>query len=118
MDQIESHLHQAIEMANNHSRHRVKKSDRDRIVNTLNNDIVRLDGMTHPQRKNTIVAIQNVLQQLDHLYDSDKPAIMIPPTASARTSYLPENRESSYALGNAFITNSYSIHQDVTMTDA
>lgn len=102
MEGIEINLHQAIEFVNNHKLHHNDRSIRDKTCNTLTNDLIKLDSMQHPRRKITIVTIQNILGQLDSLYEVWKPFILISSEITVRTDYLPDGEVSLYALGTAF----------------
>lgn len=104
MNLIELHLNDAIAFVNDNLRWRKLVEDRDKWCHILSNDILILDTMSDlPNRKELIIGIQNILHQLDHLFDSDKPPILISGTYKER-SYLPTNKDSLFALGTAFQT--------------
>ena len=102
MDLINYNLEQAIHAVNNHSRYRLAENYRNQLIQTLEDNLIQLDGMNHIDRKETIIAIQNIIYQLEHIYDKDKPIILLSSKIILRTTYLPENKASTYALGNAF----------------
>lgn len=104
MNSIESHLNDSIMFVNDHLRATKTENERDKLSHILSEDILILDNMTVNNRKELIVAIQNVLNQLDHLFDEKKPIILLSNTCK-RNCYLPENNDSLYALGNAFHTH-------------
>lgn len=128
MDLIDSHLNDAITFVNDHLRQRKSKDDCDKWCHIISNDILILDEMSNlkirrlegrlilnskepkgsanlTNKKEIIIALQNVLHQLDYLLDEQKPPILISNTYKIR-SYLPVNENSLYALGNAFQTHS------------
>jgi hypothetical protein len=103
MENIENHLDGAILFINDHLTRPKTKTDRDKWLNILIIDIDILDFINNTKNKNIIIAILNVVEQLDHLFDTkeDKPAILISNTNSRRD-YLPKNGDSLSALGIAF----------------
>jgi len=111
MDLIESHLNEAIYFMNKYSAEKVKAFDeRDKWVNILTNDIILLDGTpSSDQRKEKIIALDNVLNQLEHLFDKDKKSLQIhSENIRQRGTYFPENKDSHYALKDSFsVGNKY-----------
>lgn len=102
MEVIVDHLNESIYFINSSAD---DKTRRDILCNILTNDMIKLDGMERSdERKNMIVAIQNVLNQLDTLFDKDKTPIQLCSNTDGRRSYLPENKNSHYALNNTFST--------------
>src|SRR5688572_7603191 len=101
MESIKSNLNNAIYFINDHLRERKTIKDRDKWCHILTNDMLILDQITSCHRKEIIIAIQNVLQQLDSLFDDKKPPILIINTNYERC-YLPNNQQSLYALGDRF----------------
>ncbi len=72
-------------------------------IDVLTRDLITLDNMSRSQMKSDLIrAIQHILEQLDHLFDDKKPPILLSNTISKRDNYLPENKNSLYALGNAY----------------
>ena len=67
---IKLNLSNSIMFVNQHGEKQVL--DRDRWVNILMNDIITLDGLVYHKRKALIIAIQNVLSQLDNLFNEKK----------------------------------------------
>jgi hypothetical protein len=105
MELIESHLNEAITFLNGHLRESKSHNERDKWCNILTDDILKLDNMTNSRkRKEIIMAIQNVLYQLDHIFEKGKSPILLL-NVGKRESYLPENKDSHYALGNSFQTH-------------
>ena len=80
---------------------------RNRFIEQLTRDLLQLDGTeATPERREMIYAIQNVISQLEHLYDKEKPPILLKSPVSLRSDYLPDGRHSHYALGNSFTDGS------------
>ncbi len=75
---------------------------RKELSHLLTNDLLLLDTLTRTtQRREYIIAIQNILEQLDTLFDENKTSILLT-AQSTRTNYLPDQRDSHYALGLSF----------------
>jgi len=104
MNSIETHLNDSIMFINDHLRDHKTENERDKLCHILSEDILILDNMNVSNRKELIVAIQNVLNQLDHMFDEKKPIILLS-NMCKRNCYLPENNNSLYALGNTFHTH-------------
>lgn len=100
LPRIEAELESAIQLVNNYPRENVTEKERDKWCEILTQHLITLDSMSFPQRKEMIVAIQNVLEQLDSLFENNK-TIMLTLTSS-RTSYYPEEKDSYTALGEAY----------------
>lgn len=76
---------------------------RDRLIEQLTRDLIHLDGTEpSPERREMIYAIQNVISQLEHLYDQTKPPILLKTPNILREDYLPDGRHSHYALSDTF----------------
>ena len=101
MDRVEQNLNEAIILLN--KREKPLESERDFWAEQLTSDLLYLDGTeSSPQRREMIHAIQNILSQLEHLYQSEKPPILLHSPVEIRDEYLPKGRDSHYALGNSF----------------
>lgn len=100
MESIQSNLDNAIDFLN---ADKIAENQRNKFCGILTNDLIKLDSMSHPDRKVMIIGIQNVLSQLDHLFDKDRSPILLSNTTTSRTSYLPPDKPSMHALGTAFI---------------
>ncbi len=61
-----------------------------------------LDIRTKSEKRTMIIAIQNVLSQLDNLFTGNKMVIPISYKPNKRISYIPENRESHYSITNIY----------------
>jgi hypothetical protein len=104
MESIIVHLNEAVKFVNGYFNQNRSKYDRDKWCHDLSNDILILDTMSNcVERKEMIIAIQNVLDQLDNLFENDKSPILISNMYIER-SYLPKNKNSLYALGDSFST--------------
>jgi hypothetical protein len=103
MNTIEEHLYDAINYIN--FERDKKEKERDTFVMLLDNDLIALDSMPRSEeRKETIVAINNVLTQLENIFKKEKYSIRLQNSSNERT-YLPKNRDSHYALGTSFRNN-------------
>ena len=105
LDKIQNHLEDAIEFVNfsNDSCIYPDLKTKNKFITLLMNDLAKLDTIQDPERRNMIVAIQNILDQLENRYNvNDKPILLQPTIQSTRTSYLPINKDSYTALGKAF----------------
>lgn len=97
MDIIEDHLYDAIDYIN--FERDKKEKECDTFIMLLDNDILKLDSMPRSDdRKELIVAINNVLSQLENVFKKEKTPIQLNNNGSDRE-YLPKNRDSQYALG-------------------
>lgn len=110
MNLIESHLNEAIMFVNDNLRERKSENDRDKLVHILSEDVLILDEISvcllpnNLNKKDLIIAIQNVLDQLDNLFEEKKYPILLT-NICKRNCYLPENKDSLYALNNIFVTH-------------
>ena len=103
MESIINNLNESIYFVNSASNDTEK---RNLLCNILTNDMIKLDEMERSnQRKNMIMAIQNVLSQLDNMFEKNKPLIRLQLNDDNRQSYLPHNKNSHYALYNTYSTN-------------
>jgi hypothetical protein len=100
MELIESHLNEAISFIN--ERLQIKtEEERNKWCHILSNDMLKLDEIGG--KKEIIIAIQNVLDQLDNLFETEKPPMLISNIPKVRA-YLPDHNNSFYAVGSAFQT--------------
>ena len=103
MTQIQEDLDRAISFIRSS---RSLDSNRDRLIEQLTKDLLHLDGTeSSPERREMIYAIQNVISQLEHLYDQTKPPILLKSPNISREAYLPAGRHSHYALADTFDEN-------------
>lgn len=108
MDTIQDDLQRAVEFIRSS---KSLDSTRNQLIEQLTRDLLQLDETkATPERREMIYAIQNVISQLEHLYDKEKPPILLKSPrdelSSSRLDYLPEGRHSHYALGNSFTDGS------------
>lgn len=96
MEKVQNNLDSAISFINNKQSNDTKS--RDRLCELLTTDLLYLDSIKHENKKETIIAIQNILDQLDHLFDQKK-IIILSNKNNINRNYLPDNRQSDYALG-------------------
>lgn len=99
METVYNNLNEAILFVNNNLIFNQSEKDRNKLCEILTNDLLYLDSINHINKKETIIAIQNILDQLDHLFDDKKTKIIILSNNGGDRNYLPSNRESNYALG-------------------
>lgn len=80
MESIELNINNAIYFINEYLKERKENdSERCKLILILSNDILKLDGMDRLyQRKEMIIAIDNVLNQLEVLYHKKSAPIQIP----------------------------------------
>ena len=97
------HLDESIDFINRSSNDKTKRNI---LCNILTEDMIKLDMMDRSdQRKNMIIAIQNVLHQLDNMFRDDKTSIQLQLNTGGRQSYLPQNKNSHAALNTTYSTN-------------
>ena len=101
--EIEIRLTEASQFLNGALRTKPSERDRDVWVHKLTSDLMQLDAVTEEglraRRRELITGIQNVLDQLDHLFDSNKPIVLLSGTQIlVRDEYLPSRPQSFYAL--------------------
>lgn len=69
-------------------------------LDTLENNKINVEIKRN--KKNMIIAIENVLSQLDKLFSDDKNIILLRYSDSNRESYLPDDRDSHYSITNTY----------------
>ena len=99
---IEKELDLVIEFIN--MKHIKDINQQNKLINKLMDYIMQLDARpAYPNRKETIVAIQNIISQLENMFsENNKAQFFLQQRKTIRTSYLPKNRDSLYALSNSF----------------
>ena len=103
MHAVKTHIDQAVCFINSHRTTcpapETKKLRTD-WIHTLNRDLDILDASSWDQRKQYIQAVQNLIDQLETLFE--KTRVILLGCTSTRNQYLPDNRDSLYALGTAY----------------
>lgn len=104
-EQITINIDRAVQFIATYKSEQEQDTKRKQYSHLLTNDLLLLDTLTRSsRRKEYIVALQQILEQLDTLFEKEKPNILLT-AQSTRINYLPNQRDSHFALGSAFNFN-------------